>query len=389
MKGTLLLALSLAAAHPAAAATFATYVEEGARAADGFDLPVGDGEGGGSYRDASGKEHRGWRVATHFGERYALGIHPGEDWNGRGGGDTDLGQPVLAIGRGKVVVARDFPDPWGKVVVIDHLYFEGHAPKRVRSLYAHLSRIDVAEGAEVSRRQPIGAIGKDPAGTMWAHLHLELRTDATLPTTYWPSSEGRDLAWIRGRYLPPREFIEARRALPVPAAEPRLVLVDTARYRMRLYERRGGKLVATEGEALEVGFGQAAGRKRRRGDNRTPRGVYHVVSKARQDFGGAYGAYYGGHWIKVNYPGAHDAAWGLEQGLIDEARARKIREDWQARRLTDQKTELGSGIGFHGWKGEWEGEGGAHLSWGCVVMHNADIARLYDWFAKGTMVVLF
>ena len=41
-------------------------------------------------------EYAGWRIETHFAENYQLGIHTGEDWNGNGGGNTDLGQDVHA-----------------------------------------------------------------------------------------------------------------------------------------------------------------------------------------------------------------------------------------------------------------------------------------------------
>src|SRR6185295_4763817 len=45
--------------------------------ADGFDFPFGRGDGGGSYEDkATGKQHEGWYIATHFAETYSLGIHP-------------------------------------------------------------------------------------------------------------------------------------------------------------------------------------------------------------------------------------------------------------------------------------------------------------------------
>jgi len=53
--------------------------------ADGFDFPFGDPDGKGSYTDkATGRTHNGWYVATRFTEKYSMGIHTGEDWNGSG-----------------------------------------------------------------------------------------------------------------------------------------------------------------------------------------------------------------------------------------------------------------------------------------------------------------
>jgi len=181
--------------------------------ADGFDFPVGDRDGNGAYVDPSGKAHDGWYVATAFGETYALGLHPGEDWNGRGGGNTDLGQPVFAIGAGRVVEAGEFGGGWGRIVVVEHRLREDGAERTVRSLYAHLSRIDVRVGDTILRRQRIGAIGRGPADAWLAHLHLEIRTDAAIAPDYWPSSNGDDLAAIERRYVAPRAFIAARRTI--------------------------------------------------------------------------------------------------------------------------------------------------------------------------------
>lgn len=89
-----------------AANVFDQFMQADITPADGFDFPVGDGQGGGAYTDAAtGKRHDGWHVATRFAENYSLGIHPGEDWNGPGGGDTDLGEPVYAVANGKVIFA--------------------------------------------------------------------------------------------------------------------------------------------------------------------------------------------------------------------------------------------------------------------------------------------
>ncbi len=181
--------------------------------ADGFDFPVGDVDAKGSYVDRDGRTHEGWYKATSFGDEYSLGLHPGEDWNGRGGGDTDYGQPVHAIGAGVVVEADEFRNPWGKIVIVEHRFKENGKTRTVRSLYAHLSRIDVKKGDVVKRRQEIGAIGKDPGKTYPAHLHLEIRVNGKLEPTFWPSRKGWTMREIEQDYLDPSEFIRGRRKL--------------------------------------------------------------------------------------------------------------------------------------------------------------------------------
>ena len=127
----------------------------------------------------------------------------------------------------------------------------------------------------------------------------------------------------------------------------------------------------------------------RRGDLKTPQGTYFVIDRQRGEFGGEYGEYYDGYWIKINYPNPYDAEWGREQKLITEAQRRQIAKAWAARELTLGNTKLGGGIGFHGWIEEWNENGPRHLSWGCVVMHLGDIARVYEQLQPGTMVVIF
>ena len=86
--------------------SFNRYLSTDIPPADGFDFPVGDADGDGEYTDLkTGKVHLGWHVTTHFCEWYSYGFHPAEDWNGDGGANTDLGQPVHAIAAGKVVFA--------------------------------------------------------------------------------------------------------------------------------------------------------------------------------------------------------------------------------------------------------------------------------------------
>ena len=61
---------------------------------DGFDLPVGKPDGEGYY------VFRGFYPNAHM----------GEDWNGNGGGNTDLGDPVYATADGVVVYSQEEAD---------------------------------------------------------------------------------------------------------------------------------------------------------------------------------------------------------------------------------------------------------------------------------------
>ncbi|KAB2646440.1 MAG: M23 family metallopeptidase [Verrucomicrobia bacterium] len=125
--------------------------------ADGFQSPVGsDGQ---SYYRARGMQPNG---------------HLGDDWNGTGGGDTELGAPVTATAHGLVVFARDFRLGWGNVVIVRHAYLEAGQVAYADSLYGHLDSIVVQEGQQVVRGQKVGTIGNN-RGMYNAHLHFELR----------------------------------------------------------------------------------------------------------------------------------------------------------------------------------------------------------------------
>lgn len=156
-----------------------------------FGFPVGGGSADGYYN------------AQPFGEN----AHLGDDWNGNGGGDTDLGDPVLAIADGLVLSAEDHGGGWGKVVRVVHDVGRPGAPVHVESLYAHLDSIEVTAGAVVRRGHPIGTIG-DAGGRYRAHLHLEVRDRVGLPLGHGYGAATRG-------YLDPTAFILARRpALP-------------------------------------------------------------------------------------------------------------------------------------------------------------------------------
>ena len=158
--------------------------------ADGFDEPVGKPDGDGYYTS------RGF-----------LSYHPGEDWNGLKGGNSDLGGPVYAIGNGYVTFARDARMGWGNVVLIRHIYMERGQLQTVDSMYAHLDRILVREGQQITRGQQVGTIGTNH-GMYVAHLHFEIRKNLNIGINR--SAFKRDLL----NYYRPGQFISARRKLP-------------------------------------------------------------------------------------------------------------------------------------------------------------------------------
>src|SRR6186713_1615194 len=126
------------------------------RLADGFGIPVGLDNGKKYYKA------RGFRPNGHL----------GEDWNGVGGGDTDLGDPVYCTANGLVVYARDYRAGWGNVVIVRHAFNEKGDVRYVDSLYGHLDRILVKEGQRLERGQKLGTIGTGH-GRYPAHLHFE------------------------------------------------------------------------------------------------------------------------------------------------------------------------------------------------------------------------
>lgn len=266
------------------------------------------------------------------------------------------GSEVRALARGRVAAVEDK----GRTLTLEHFYYENHELLRLRSEYTGLEDVTLRPGETVTRGQRLGRVGsKEPLSVT---LHAGKRLSAA----------------------DARAFTQARARLPLPPQEPVLLLVSHTDYAMRLYEK--GREVAR----VEVGFGQAEGRKQVRGDNRTPMGMYHVVQKHRGAFTGAYSEYYGGHWIRLNYPNTYDADRGLTEGLITRPVRDQIARAWAERKNTPASTRLGSGIGFHGWAEPWTlEETGGRLSWGCIVLHTPDITTLFDRIPEGAMVVLF
>ncbi|PID80453.1 hypothetical protein CSB20_07420 [bacterium DOLZORAL124_64_63] len=102
------------------------------------------------------------------------GHHTGDDLNGIGGMDTDLGDPVYAIANG-LVIYRGQPAPgWGKTLILAHRDKHGHL---IQSMYSHLEKSFAPFGDLIHRGDTIGTVGT--ANRRYpAHLHLEIRTSS-------------------------------------------------------------------------------------------------------------------------------------------------------------------------------------------------------------------
>lgn len=100
------------------------------------------------------------------------GHHTGDDLNGIGGMNSDLGDPVYAAADG-IVVYSGIPSPgWGRVMILSHRLADGTV---FQTMYAHLHSVDAALGSLVGRGQKIATVGTAD-GLYPAHLHYEVRT---------------------------------------------------------------------------------------------------------------------------------------------------------------------------------------------------------------------
>lgn len=102
------------------------------------------------------------RISSKFGEvrhKPRKYVHEGVDFAGI------KGTPILSSGNGKVVYAGRMRG-YGKIVKIEH-------ENNIKTIYAHLSKINVSRGNSVTSGQVIGKLGNTGRST-GPHLHYEV-----------------------------------------------------------------------------------------------------------------------------------------------------------------------------------------------------------------------
>lgn len=90
--------------------------------------------------------------------------HPGVDFDGK------TGDTIFPIMEGKVKKIEYSRFGYGKSITISH-------KGKLESLYAHLSKIEVVEGQEVTKEEKIGEMGAT-GRAFGDHLHLEVRENS-------------------------------------------------------------------------------------------------------------------------------------------------------------------------------------------------------------------
>lgn len=182
-------AMILLAGAPEAAAQSGSTIR--VRLADGFDFPVGKPDADGYYKA------RGYWPNGHL----------GEDWNGRGGGDSDLGAPIYSMGRGVVILSQNIGVGWGNCILVRHIFREADGRiAMVDSLYGHLHERKVKLHDLVEKGQLVGTMGGNN-GMYAVHLHFEVRKNLHIGMNR--SQFARDSS----NYYSPTAFINARRVL--------------------------------------------------------------------------------------------------------------------------------------------------------------------------------
>lgn len=160
--------------------------------ADGFDFPVGKPNADGYYKS------RGYWPNGHL----------GEDWNGKGGGDSDLGAPIYVTARGVVVFSENIGVGWGNCIIVRHAYRDETGKiAMVDSLYAHLYQRLVKVGQVLEKGQLVGTMGGNN-GMYLVHLHFEMRKNLRIGMNR--SQFARD----NTNYYSPTDFINKHRVLP-------------------------------------------------------------------------------------------------------------------------------------------------------------------------------
>ena len=146
---------------------------------------------------------------TYNAQPFRVTRHLGDDVNGIGGMNSDLGDPVFAAGAGRVVFLGEPGKGWGNMVILAHRVPVAGQPggfRVIQTVYAHLRDMGVRAGQAVQRGEQIGTVGT--AGGLYpAHLHFEVREGPYV-------NPGQGYADTPMNRLSPERFLAEHRGAP-------------------------------------------------------------------------------------------------------------------------------------------------------------------------------
>lgn len=162
------------------------------------------------------------------------------------------------------------------------------------------------------------------------------------------------------------------------AGEQPWILVDTRALSLTVFSAENHVLARFDN--ISIGSGGVA-EMRRRGDETTPLGTFHV---AWIDRSSRYGTFYG-----FDFPNASIARRAYAEGFIGKAELDAILRALRRHRTPPQNTALGGRLGIHG-LGHSDPRIHEAVNWtdGCIALTNEQISELSHWIHLGTRVVV-
>lgn len=156
------------------------------------------------------------------------------------------------------------------------------------------------------------------------------------------------------------------------------VLVDTQALTLTVFSAENRVLARFHN--IAIGSGGVA-EIHRRGDETTPRGIFHVTWVDRHS---RFNTFYG-----LDYPSAPVARHAYDAGTLSQAQFDAVMQALRHHRTPPQDTPLGGQIGIHG-LGGGNPDVQQAVNWtnGCVALTNRDIRRLAQWMHVGTRVII-
>jgi len=163
---------------------------------------------------------------------------------------------------------------------------------------------------------------------------------------------------------------------------------QASEYQILISKKNNELIVEKAGQVVKkyhIASGKGGkGTKRRRGDSKTPLGLYRISS-----FNKSSRFHY---FIQLDYPNLIDAWYGYKNQTIDANNFKRIASAYKKREIPPQDTELGGLIGIHGLGETNEKKLTIHeeLNWteGCIALTNEEINELRNYVAIGTTVMI-